>query len=60
MTGIDDHWDFYAPSNTLKPYIPPDTYNGIFIYGVSPDSISDEKVKKKYLETHVTHPVDKN
>jgi uncharacterized protein YktB (UPF0637 family) len=34
----------------LQPYFPPNTYKGPFIYGMSPESITDNKVKQEYAE----------
>jgi hypothetical protein len=50
VNHIDENWDANVPENHLKPYFPPVSYQGGFYAGMSPQSITDEKVKKEYSE----------
>jgi hypothetical protein len=47
---IDENWDANVSENHLKPYFPPVSYQGGFYAGMSPQSITDEKVKREYSE----------
>jgi hypothetical protein len=47
---IEADWDFNDPKNILEPYSPPNSYQGGFKVGMSPQGITDEEVKKEYTE----------
>ena len=50
FNSIEHDWDSNDPKNIVRRYSPPASFKGIFISGMSPDSIKDPIVKKEYTE----------
>ncbi|MDR1923263.1 MAG: hypothetical protein LBQ66_02720, partial [Planctomycetaceae bacterium] len=48
--SIEAGWEFNDPKNFIEPYSPPRSYEGVFFSNISPDVITDPKVKKEYIE----------
>jgi hypothetical protein len=46
--SMDYEWNPHDPRNRIEPYIPPPTYQGAFVSGMSPEGILDPAVKAEY------------
>jgi len=46
--GMEYEWNPHDPENRIGPYMPPPTYQGPFISGMSPEGILDPRLKAEY------------